>query len=180
MEDYIQISKINDFIFSPKSIYYHSIYEGFDESLYHDTPQVVGRFAHERIDNVKYSTKKEVLQGIMVSNEKLRLIGKIDIFDQNKKELIERKYYIKKIYDGYKYQLYAQYLCLKEMGFIVEKLFLYSVKDNKKYQVSIPNKKEMWQFLQIIEKIRNYNVLNDNSAIVSSKLENCIYKELFY
>ena len=51
MDDYIQISTLNDFIFCPYSIYLHNIYMDADESLYHATPQTKGRIAHEKVDN---------------------------------------------------------------------------------------------------------------------------------
>ena len=38
-----------------------------------------------------------------------------------------------------KYQLYAQYFCLREMGYEVEKLKLYSLDDNKVYEIPLPN-----------------------------------------
>jgi CRISPR-associated protein Cas4 len=115
-ENYIQISKLNDFIFCPRSIYFHGIYEDKKESNYHRTPQINGKIKHEAIDYGRYSTAKNILQGIEIYSEKFGLIGKIDVYDNRKKELIERKAKIKKIYQGYLYQVYAQYFCLVEMG----------------------------------------------------------------
>ncbi|MBU3964935.1 type V CRISPR-associated protein Cas4 [Patescibacteria group bacterium] len=95
MENYIQISKINDFIFCPKSIYFHGIYENFSEKTYHQSPQVKGKIKHESVDKQKYSTAKKYLQGLEVYSEKYNLFGKIDIYDQENKILIERKNKIK-------------------------------------------------------------------------------------
>jgi len=43
MEDYIQITKLNDFIFCPYSIYFHSIYQNYNERVYHGSAQVAGK-----------------------------------------------------------------------------------------------------------------------------------------
>ena len=95
MEEYIQISKINDFLYSPKSLYLHSVYESFDQDIYHEEPQKVGKLNHENIDQGKYSTAKKFLQGIPVYSEKYNIGGKIDIYDCEKKALIERKTKVK-------------------------------------------------------------------------------------
>lgn len=39
MEPYIPISFLNDFIFCPRSIYFHQLYGRSSESLYHSTDQ---------------------------------------------------------------------------------------------------------------------------------------------
>lgn len=49
MEPYIQISKINDFVYCPMSLYLHGMYEGFSQRAYHARPQVVGKINHEAI-----------------------------------------------------------------------------------------------------------------------------------
>ena len=85
MEDYIQITKLNDFIFCPYSIYFHSIYQNFNERVYHSSYQVAGKIKHESIDKSKYSTEKRYLQGTAVYSEKYRLMGKIDIYDTKTK-----------------------------------------------------------------------------------------------
>lgn len=178
METYIQISKINDFIFCPKSIYFHGIYENFNEKIYHQSPQVKGKIKHEGVDNQKYSTAKKYLQGLEVYSEKYNLAGKIDIYDQENKSLVERKNKIETIYDGYKYQLYAQYLCLKEMGYKVEKLYFYSMSDNKKYEVDLPDKEEMTKFEDTLRRIREFNMLTNNFSPNPAKCSQCVYKEL--
>lgn len=178
MEPYIQISKINDFIFCPKSIYFHGLYENFSEKTYHQSPQVKGKIKHESVDQGKYSTAKKYLQGLEIYSEKYNLAGKIDIYDQENKTLTERKNKIKTIYDGYKYQLYAQYFCLKEMGFEVEKLYFYSMSDNKKYEIDLPSAEETAEFEGILDKIRNFDMLKNNFSPNPAKCAQCIYKEL--
>ena len=59
VEDYIQISKINDFLFCPKSIYFHGIYESFDERNYHEVAQSRGKIRHEIIEGGGYSSLKK-------------------------------------------------------------------------------------------------------------------------
>lgn len=158
MEQYIPISKINDFLYCPLSLYLHTAYEELDKNEYQEEAQIAGKLAHKNIDKGKYSSTKRYLQGMIVYSEKYNLGGKIDIYDQKEKALIERKNRIKHIYLGYKYQLYAEYFCLTEMGYKVEKLFLHSLSDNKRYQISLPDKEEEINFEKVIEKIKNFNL----------------------
>ncbi|TSC78599.1 MAG: putative RecB family exonuclease [Parcubacteria group bacterium Gr01-1014_33] len=158
MESYIQISKMNDFCFCPLSLYLHSVYESFDTSLYHDTPQVVGRINHATIEEGRYSTSKHILQGISVYSEQFGIMGKIDIYDAKKKELIERKTRIKTIWPGYIYQIYGQYFCMREMGYEVEKLFLHSLADNKRYPVMLPAEREEKRFGFFVEQMRAFDI----------------------
>jgi len=105
-------------------------------------------------------------------------MGNIDVYDQQKKSLIERKTKIKKIYDGYKYQLYAQYFALKEMGYDVEKLFLHSLKDNKRYEIPIPDSLETDKFERTIHWMQKFDILWDEVNVCSEKCDNCIYRPL--
>lgn len=178
MESYIQITKLNDFIFCPKSLYFHGLFENFEEKTYKATPQLVGKIAHETIENSTYSTRKDVLQGLSVYSEKYGLCGKIDIFDVKKGYLRERKYKIKKIYDGYKFQLYAQMFAMQEMGYKVKKMFLYSMSDNKKYPISIPNKKEIKIFENLVSDVKSFRINDAKLHAIESKCANCIYKPL--
>ncbi len=175
--DAIQISKINDFVFCPKSLFLHGIYESFSNKTYHYSPQTKGKIKHENIDQQKYSTAKRYLQGLEIYNEKYSLIGKVDVYDKEEKALIERKSKIKKIYDGYKFQLYAQYFCLLEMGYEVEKLFFHSLDDNKRYEIDLPTGEELEKFEKIIETIRNFK-LSGNFKQNPKKCTKCIYREL--
>jgi CRISPR-associated protein Cas4 len=81
MENYIKLSTLNDFIFCPKSIYYHTLYDNYEKNLYQEKAQKQGTKIHETIDNRTYSTSKYILQGISVYNEYYKIAGKIDIFD---------------------------------------------------------------------------------------------------
>ncbi len=177
MEEYIQISKINDFIFCPVSLYLHSIYENFSDKIFHSSYQVVGKINHKAIDEKKYSTSKRFIVGMEIYSDKYNLAGKIDIYDKEKEILIERKTRIKQIFDGYRYQLYAQYFCFLEMGYSVKKMKLHSLEDNKNYKVNIPSEKEKEDFEKIIKKINNFN-LNDLLNHSCPNCKNNIYSNL--
>ncbi len=51
MENYIAISKLNDFSYNPKSLYFSSCYSQFEELTYKDIPQYAGKQAHEEIQS---------------------------------------------------------------------------------------------------------------------------------
>jgi CRISPR-associated exonuclease Cas4 len=51
MESYITLSHLNDFIFCPRSIYYHQLYSIYDEQHYKQRAQIAGTTAHNSIDN---------------------------------------------------------------------------------------------------------------------------------
>ena len=77
--------------------------------MFQSKSQIDGTKAHEKIDNGQYSSQKSIITAIDVYSEKYGIIGKIDMYDESKKLLVERKKHITKIYDGYIFQLYAQY-----------------------------------------------------------------------
>lgn len=176
MELYLPISNLNDFIFCPISIYFHNLYSGIDSSQYQSTTQVKGTNAHRPIDKRFYSTKKDCLQSLDVYSEKYHLCGKIDVFDKKTNSLIERKREIKTIYDGYIFQLYAQYFCMIEMGYAVDNLYLYSYIDNKKYPILLPkdNEEMLNKFNQLIHDIEFFDV-DKFTQENKSKCEHCIY-----
>jgi CRISPR-associated protein Cas4 len=129
------------------------------------------------VDTGRYSTSKSVLQGLEVYSEKYELVGKIDTLDTEMKKLVERKNKIIKIYDGYRYQLYAQYFCLIEMGYDIKEMSLYSISDNKNYPIPLPDKSTTEEFEAVLEKIRRF----DPSIKFSKnpqKCEKCIYNNL--
>ena len=97
MEDTISITLLNDFIFCPVSIYFHSLDYETEVLTYQNSSQINGTKAHEKCDNKEYSDRKDILQGCPVYCEKYNLFGKIDIFDISKGILTERKREIKKI-----------------------------------------------------------------------------------
>lgn len=178
MEEYIQISKINDFTYSPQSLYLHSVYESFNQDIYHEEPQKIGSINHENIEQGKYSTAKRYLQGLSVYSEKYNLGGKIDIYDQATKTLIERKTKIYKVYDGHRFQLYAQMFALEEMGHPVEEMHIHSLKDNRRYRIPKPASIDIYLFEEVLKKIRNYDPFHKTQDDFKTSFS--IYKHLDY
>ena len=179
MESYLMITQINDFIFCPRSLLFHDfLRSNYSLDNFRETPQVRGLAAHSAIDNGTYSAKKNILQGTMVYSYQYGLLGRIDIFDIAAGSLVERKYSITAIYDGFRYQLYAQYFALKEMGYTVNSLSLYSSKDNRKYKIAIPEKAEIAAFEAVLKQIRTYDPEKDFSPPNLIKCRHCNYREI--
>ena len=177
MDDLIPISYLNDFIFCPVSIYFHQLYGEQERLTYQCSDQINGTAAHKSVDSSTYTTRKNVLQGLSVYSERLRLIGKIDVFHVDTGILVERKKRIKTIYDGYLFQLYAQCYCLREMGFTVSELRLYSMDDNKSYHVPLPENDSglNCKFLTLVKQIRAFDMDEFRQENVE-KCKHCIYE----
>lgn len=177
MDNAIIISNLNDFIFCPVSIYFHNLYGNRDTLAYQGKAQINGSKAHEAVDHGTYSTRKNIITSLDVYCEKYNIVGKIDIYDGDKKVLIERKRLIKQIYDGYIFQLYAQYFAMKEMGYEVKKIQFYSMADNKMYPVKLPedNWDMMEKFEKTIDEMRSFNISNFQQSNME-KCKNCIYE----
>ena len=178
MDDIILISTLNDFIFCPVSIYFHGLYGYSDILTYQSKSQLNGTKAHETVDHGNYSTRKEILTGIDVYSEKYRIIGKIDVYDSRKRMLIERKKHVNKIYDGYVFQLYAQYYCMTEMGYNVSKLQIRSCDDNKIYKIKLPDEDKSMKekFENTINDMRNFDI-EQYHQVNGLKCRNCIYED---
>lgn len=180
METYIPISFLNDFIFCPRSIYFHQLYGSFDTQLYQQKPQVAGKAAHTSIEGKTYSTRKNILQGAEIYCEQYKICGKVDLFDIDSGKLIERKRQIKTIYDGYIFQVYAQYHALSEMYYEVKSIALYDITRNKVYPIPLPHENpEMQQrFENLIEQINTFDMIAFDFTPVEAKCRNCIYSNL--
>jgi len=178
MEENIKISNLNDFIFCPRSIYFHNLYIQHDESIYKTIYQTKGTNSHKNIDAKKYSSKTDILTSVDIYNEELGIIGKIDIFDKTKGILTERKNKIKRLYDGYIFQLHAQYFCLIEMGFKVNEIRFHSLSDNKIYKIKLPSENEKNELKELIKKIKHFDIEDPNFTQNRKKCKMCIYKEL--
>ena len=176
-EQPVLISNLNDFIFCPMSIYFHSLYGDSDRMTMQTTSQINGSAVHESVDNAEYSTRKDILQGIMVFSEKYDLIGKIDHYEISKGLLVERKRMVKTIYDGYVFQLYAQCFCLREMGYEVKHLHIHSYIDNKNYDIALPedNPDMLLKFEQIVREIHQFSPTGFVQENIE-KCRNCIYE----
>lgn len=179
MESYLPISFLNDFIFCPRSIYFHQLYGKTSEYLWAGPEQTAGKVLHEAVDNKHYSSRKTVYQSMEIFSEKYNLCGKIDTFDETNSILRERKKKITVIYDGYIMQVYAQYHCLKEMGYIVKGIQFYSMDDNKIIPVSLPEDDSIMQnkFEELIISINSYN-LYQIAEINQAKCNKCVYSSL--
>ena len=178
MDDIIIISNLNDFIFCPASIYFHKLYGSQDNLTYQSSYQINGSRAHESVDNSSYSTKKSIITALDVYSDKYKLSGKIDIYDMEKQLLVERKKHISKIYDGYVFQLYAQYFAMLEMGYTISSLEIRSLDDNKKYKIALPNQDDAMfkKFENLISEIRTFDLENYNQDNIE-KCKHCIYED---
>ena len=138
MYEEILITQLNDFIFCPASIYFHMLYGDTERILYQSDKQINGTNAHKTIDDKTYSSKKNILTGLDVYCEEYGLVGKIDMYDSERGLLMERKRTVKRIYDGYVFQVYAQCLALRDMGRPVHKIVIHSITDNRNYEIALP------------------------------------------
>lgn len=178
MDPFIKISTLNDYVFCPKSIYFHDLYGKYSRKVFQWTDQIEWEFSHESIDKKKYSTSKKILQGLAIYSSKYNIWWKIDLYHIEKKSLMERKTFVEKIYYGYVLQVYAQYFCMIEMGYQIDKIKIYSIQDNKVYEIPIPGEKETKDFEIFLDTYRWYHpdsrFFNQNPK----KCEKCIYNEL--
>lgn len=178
MESLIQISKINDFLFCPRSLYFHSVYESFSDATYHGSPQVRGRLNHTTVDTGTYSSEKKYLQGEEVYSEKYGLVGKIDLYDKEERALIERKSKVSALYPGLRFQLYAQYFALTEAGFPVERMGIRSLADNRRYDIPLPEGSELRDFEATIRRMRTFDIADTPLESNLAKCRGCIYRTL--
>lgn len=148
-----------------------------DEDIFHATPQTRGKEAHGTIDNKSASTKKTDLISLPVCSEHLGIMGKIDIYKGDQKLLVERKYQLNHIFRGQIYQLWAQYFCMAEMGFEVERMALYEISTNKMIPVGVPGCREREELESFIHKFKTYNPL-DPITVNPNKCAHCIYCNL--
>ena len=154
MESMLTMTQLNDFVFCPNSLYYNGIYRAsVGTETYHHTPQVDGLAAHAAVDEGRYSSRKDVLQGTMVFCAQYNLVGRIDVFDAASGVLTERKNSVTAVYPGFRYQLYGQCFALREMGYCVRKLRLYSKKGNRIYDVPLPDAKDRAEFEEVLARM---------------------------
>ena len=175
MEELIPFTMLNDFIFCPASIYFHKMYDGVENLLFTGEKQITGKALHKKIDDNTW-TQSDVICSQSFESRKYGLYGKIDKYYPKKKTLVESKAKIVTIYDGYVFQLYAQYFAMKESGIGVENLELYSIKDNMKYPVLLPEEdKAMFsKFEKLIDALHNFTIEGFKQENLE-KCKNCIY-----
>lgn len=178
MNDYIAISNLNDFIFCPYSIYLHSVYMEADEEMYKATPQRKGTIVHEGIDTKSGSTRKGDLMAMPVYSDTLGVAGKIDVYKSDRRMLIERKNNLKAVFRGQIYQLWAQYFCLTEMGYLVEQLAFYEISTNKMMPIPLPGEQGRQELETFIHRFKTYRPAEDIFEINPNKCAHCIYCNL--
>ena len=145
-----------------------------DEGLYHATPQTRGKIAHETIDNKKASNRADDLQSLTVMSDEYGLMGKIDIYKGKEHKLIERKYQLRNIYQGQIYQLWAQYLCMKEMGYDVKAIAFHEISTNKMIPIELPNQEQLSEFRRFMDAYRSYNPSLPLKTNIN-KCRHCVY-----
>lgn len=166
----LNITALNDFVFCPLSIYFHSLYGDMSKMTYCSTDQTNGTNAHKAVDNKSYPVANTV-KSLEVYCERLNLIGKIDIYNKAAKTLIERKKKVKTIYDGYVFYLYAQYYAMVEMGYEVRKMLIHSIDDNKNYPIDLPENDPVMleKFENTLREFENF----DFEGFIQTNHEKC-------
>lgn len=177
MEEYISLSTLNDFIFCPYSIYLHNVYMDADEDIYHATPQTQGKAVHESVDNKTTSNNKNDVVALPVFSDELGIMGKIDVYKQKEKWLIERKYQLKQIFKGQLYQIWGQFFCMIEMGYAIEKMSFYEISTNKMIELTIPSEEEKNELKNFISSYKKYDP-SLPIQINTNKCLHCIYCNL--
>lgn len=178
MEDYIHISALNDFVFCPYSIYLQGVYMNTDEGQYKASPQIHGKVAHQTTDKKTASNRSDDILSLPVYSEEYGLMGKIDVYKKKEKKLIERKYQLKQIFQGQIYQLWAQMLCLQEMGYEVDTLAFYETSSNKTIPVALPTEQDLLEFKRFLHRFRSFDPSSTPFTINPNKCRHCIYCNL--
>lgn len=173
----MSISTLNDFIFCPYSIYLHNVYMDTDEEMYHATPQIRGKASHSTVDSKTYSSHKGDITALPICCNELGVYGKIDLYKEDTRTLIERKYQLKHIYRGQFYQLWAEYYCMLEMGYQVEHLAFYEISTNKSTPIPLPETAEKEELETIIQEYRQYDP-SHKIEVNTAKCTHCIYCNL--
>ena len=177
MEEYIPISMLDDFIFCPYSIYLHNVYMDADEDLYHATPQTRGKVAHDTIDRKIASSRKNEILALPIYSNELGIMGKIDVYRKLEKILLERKFQLKQIFRGQIYQLWAQYFCMIEMGYVVDHLSFYEISTNKTIPVELPGNNGKEELISFIKNFKDYDPTQP-ITVNYNKCIHCIYCNL--
>lgn len=146
--------------------------------MYHATPQTRGKVAHETVDRKTASNKADDILSLPVYSERYGLMGKIDVYKRKDRKLIERKYQLKQIFQGQIYQLWAQMLCMREMGYEVESLAFYETSTNKMFPVAMPTSEELEEFETFLRRYRNFDPGVSLFVINQNKCKHCIYCNL--
>ena len=93
---------------------------------------------------------------------------------KKEQKLIERKYNLKQIFQGQIYQLWAQYLCMVEMGYTIQSLAFYEISTNKMIPMRLPTEEDMKGFESFLERFRSYDPTAPMATNIN-KCRHCIY-----
>ena len=117
------------------------------------------------------------MQGTEIYSDKYKLCGKIDIFNTSTGVLTERKKEIKTIYDGYIFQVYAQYFALTEMGYKVTSIVIYCLTHNKSHVMYLPHENEemLQKFERLIKNMNKFKINDPEFMPNEAKCDRCIY-----
>ncbi len=178
MEDYIPLSRLNDFAFCPYSIYLSSVYALADDDLYKASPQLLGKMVHEGADKKTGSTRKVDVFALPVISHDLGITGKIDVYKSDRRLLVERKNNLKTIYRSKLYQIWGQFFCMTEMGYEIEQLAFYEVSTNKMTYLDLPGDAEREELRSVVCQMKAYNILETPIDVNPNKCTHCIYCNL--
>jgi CRISPR-associated exonuclease Cas4 len=178
METLLPITYLNDFVFCPYSIYLHQVFDNASIDVYSAEPQQKGLAVHKDVDAFVKSKENAVdIKGMYVVSTKLGLYGKIDTYYTQDFRLVEKKFQIKTIYKGYYYQLWAQYFAMLEMGYLINSLAFYNIKEQMTIEVNLPTKDNLLELQKHVRTIANYN-FEQTFTVNIEKCKHCIYSSL--
>ena len=102
------------------------------------------------------------------------------MFDTNTGVLTERKRKINKIYDGYVFQVYAQYFGLSEVGFEVKKIKIHDLTANKNYAIPLPadDNAMLAKFEGTVHGLNSFDLTDQGFEPNQEKCKQCIYSGL--
>ena len=177
-DNFINITALNDFLFCPYSIYLHNVFMDMDEDIFVAKPQVKGKAAHKAIDSRAFSENENDVQSLKVFSNELGLVGVIDLYRKEEKHLIEYKYKVgDSLFLGQKMQLWAQYFCLIEMGYMVQKISIYEKSTGIFHDVKIPDNDDKQVLTDLIRKFREFD-FSQPMEVNIKKCTHCIYCNL--
>ena len=149
-----------------------------DEFFYKATPQIAGTIAHVKTELYTATKQSKDILSLQVYSDELGVVGEIDVYKLDKKQLIERKNTLKVIFRGQLYQLWAQYFCMVEMGYEIESMAFHEISTGKLIPINIPKDKEKQELKDFIKKYVNYVPDKDIIPINKNKCLHCIYCNL--
>lgn len=150
------------------------MFDGTDEDVFYALPQIKGKEAHSSVDSKSNSLGRRVIESLSVQSLKFGLFGKIDLFFLETGELVERKNILKKIFTGQVYQLWAQCICMQEMGYAVKSLSFYEITTRKRTSIKIPDTSDLLQFSHFLDEYRSVDLRSYKPQNVN-KCNHCIY-----